>query len=47
MNYCTINFPKDLIDVMLRKKEQSLKDSTVNDGSGVVTRNSKISWIKD
>ena len=47
MNYCTMNFPKDLIDVMLRKKEQSLKDSTVNDGSGVVTRNSKISWIKD
>lgn len=47
MNYCTMNFSKDLIDAILRNKEQSLKDSTVNDGSGIVTRNSKISWIKD
>ena len=47
MNYCVINFPDDLIKDILRFKEKELKESSVNEKSGLIKRNSRVSWIKD
>jgi len=47
MNYTTINFQDDLIKDILRYKEKELQESFVNEKSGLIKRNSKISWIKD
>jgi len=47
MNYLITNFPNDLISVILRNKEDSLKEGNINDASGLIKRNSNISWVKD
>ena len=47
MNYRVINFPDDLIKDILRFKEKELKESSVNEKSGLIKRNSRVSWIKD
>ena len=47
MNYCTANISNELIKDILRFKEKELKESSVNDASGLIKRNSSISWIKD
>ena len=47
MIYCTINFSEDLIKDILRHKEKELQESLVNEKSGLIKRNSKVSWIKD
>ena len=47
MNYRVINFPDDLIKDILRFKEKELKESSVNEKSGLKKRNSRVSWIKD
>ena len=47
MNYTTINFQDDLIKDILRHKEKELKESSVNDVSGLTKRNSSVSWVKD
>ena len=40
MNYLITNFPNDLISVILRNKEDSLKEGNINDASGLIKRNS-------
>ena len=47
MNYSVINFPNDLIQDMLRNKEDILTKGNINDASGLTKRNSSVSWIKD
>tara|TARA_B100001059_G_scaffold218909_1_gene239516 strand:- start:285 stop:818 length:534 start_codon:yes stop_codon:yes gene_type:complete len=47
MNYCVTNISNDLIKDILRYKEKELQKSAVNEKSGLIKRNSKISWIKD
>ena len=47
MNYSVINFPNDLIQDMLRSKEDILTKGNINDASGLTKRNSSVSWIKD
>ena len=47
MNYSVINFPKDLINDILRNKEDTLTKGNINDKSGLTKRNSSVSWIKD
>ena len=47
MNYSVINFPNDMIQDILRNKENNLTKSNVNDASGLTKRNSSISWIKN
>mgnify|MGYP003688363453 FL=1 len=47
MNYSVINFPNDLIQDILRNKEDTLTKGNINDKSGLTKRNSSVSWIKD
>ena len=47
MNYSVINFPDSLIKDILRNKDTELQSSSVNEKSGLIKRNSKVSWIKD
>jgi PKHD-type hydroxylase len=47
MNYSVINFPNDLIQDILRNKEDTLTKGNINDASGLTKRNSSVSWIKD
>ena len=42
MNYRVINFPDDLIKDILRFKEKELKESSVNEKSGLIKRNSRV-----
>ena len=45
MNYSVTNFPKDLINDILRNKEDTLTKGNINDKSGLTKRNSSVSWI--
>ena len=47
MNYSVVNFPNDLIQDILRNKENTLTKGNINDKSGLTKRNSSVSWIKD
>ena len=47
MNYSVINFPKDLINDILRNKEDTLTKGNINDKSGLTKRNSSVSWINN
>ena len=47
MNYSVINFPNNIIQDILRNKENNLTKGNVNDASGLTKRNSSISWIKN
>ena len=47
MNYSVVNFPNDLIQDILRNKEDTLTKGNINDKSGLTKRNSSVSWIKD
>jgi len=46
-NLWETNFSDDLINLVLSNREDNLKESIINESSGLITRNSKISWIKD
>jgi len=46
-NWWETNFSDDLINLVLSNREIKLKESIINEDSGLTTRNSKISWIKD
>ena len=41
------NFPDQLINLVLSNREGVLKPGVINEGSGLITRNSKVSWIKN
>ena len=47
MNYSVINFPNNLIQDILRNKEDTLTKGNINDKSGLTKRNSSVSWIKE
>ena len=47
MNYSVINFPNDIIQDILRNKENTLTKGNINDASGLTKRNSSVSWIKN
>ena len=47
MNYSVINFPNDIIQDILRNKENILTKGNINDASGLTKRNSSVSWIKN
>ena len=47
MNYSVINFPNDIIQDILRNKENNLTKGNINSASGLTKRSSSISWIKN
>ena len=47
MNYSVINFPNDIIQDILRNKENTLTKGNINDASGLTKRNSSVSWINN
>ena len=47
MNYSVTNFPNDLIQDILRNKENTLTKGNINDKSGLTKRNSSVSWINN
>ena len=46
-NYLITNFPKELIKEVLKNKENTLEKGNINEVSGLTTRTSSVSWIKD
>ena len=46
-NYLITNFPKELIKEVLKNKENVLEKGSINEVSGLTTRTSSVSWIKN
>jgi PKHD-type hydroxylase len=46
-NYLITNFPKELIKEVLKNNENALEKGSINEVSGLTTRTSSVSWIKN
>ena len=46
-NYLITNFPKELIKEVLKNNENTLEKGSINEVSGLTTRTSSVSWIKN